>query len=64
MDLIVDALGILAQHPRIGRPLPLAMRELVISRGRTGYLGLYEYDEEADWVLALAVRRQREQDYH
>lgn len=64
VDLIVDALGILEQHPRIGRPLAHALRELVISRGKTGYLAVYEYDEEADLVLVLAVRHQREQDYH
>ena len=64
VDIIVDALGILERHPRIGRPLANAMRELVISRGRTGYVALYEYDEAADLVLILAVRHQREQDYH
>ena len=64
VDLIVDALGILEQHPRIGRPLNHALRELVISRGKTGYLALYEYDEASDLVLVLAVRHQREQDYH
>ncbi len=40
------------------------MRELVISRGKTGYLALDEYDEVADLVIVLAVRHQREQDYH
>ncbi|MES2947430.1 MAG: type II toxin-antitoxin system RelE/ParE family toxin [Pseudomonadota bacterium] len=63
VDLIIDALAILEQHPRIGRPLPHALRELVISRGKTGYLALYEYDEASDLVLVLAVRHQREQDY-
>nr|WP_295773211.1 type II toxin-antitoxin system RelE/ParE family toxin [Rhodoferax sp.] len=64
VDLIVDALGILEQHPRIGRPIQHGLRELVISRGKTGYLALYEYDEASDLVLVLAVRHQREQDYH
>ena len=41
-----------------------ALRELVISRGRTGYLALYAYDEVADLVTVLAVLHQREQDYH
>jgi plasmid stabilization system protein ParE len=44
--------------------LEFALRELVISRGRTGYLALYEYDEPSDLVIVLAVRHQREQDYH
>ena len=64
VDHITDALNILQQHPRIGRPLEAGLRELVISRGRTGYLALYEYDERSDLVIVLAVRHQREQDYH
>ena len=64
VDLITDALNILEQHPRIGRPVEAALRELVISRGRTGYLALYEYDEVSDLVIVLAVRHQREQGYH
>ena len=64
VDLILNALDILAQHPRVGRPLQHGLRELVISRGRTGYLALYSYDEQADIALVLAVRHQREQEYH
>lgn len=64
VDIVLDALGILARHPRIGRPVQSGLRELVISRGNTGYLALYSYDEQADVALVLAVRHQREQDYH
>jgi hypothetical protein len=39
-------------------------RELIISRGKTGYIALYEYDETADVVLVLAIRHQREAGYH
>jgi plasmid stabilization system protein ParE len=63
IDLILDALAILERHPKIGRRLPHGLRELVISRGRSGYLALYSYDEVADLVLVLAVRHQREEDY-
>lgn len=63
-DLILDALSVLARHPCMGRPLPQGLRELVISRGRTGYLVLYSYDEQADLAIVLAIRHQREQDYH
>lgn len=63
-DLVLDALGILEQHPCIGRPLSEGLRELVISRGRSGYLALYSYDTTADVALVLAIRHQREQDYH
>ncbi len=62
-DLITDALSILERHPMIGRPIEQGLRELVISRGNSGYLALYQYDESADMVIVLAVRHQREQDY-
>lgn len=64
VDLIMEALAILEQHPKMGRPVEQGLRELVISRGKTGYLALYQFDETADMVVVLAVRHQREQDYH
>jgi plasmid stabilization system protein ParE len=36
--LIFEALEILVRHPEIGRKVHLGQRELVISRGSTGYL--------------------------
>lgn len=36
------------------------MRELVISRGSTGYIALYLYHEIRDVVTVLAIRHQRE----
>lgn len=63
VDLVLDALQILASHPLVGRPIPGNLRELVISRGRTGYLALYSFDASADVVLVLALRHQRESDY-
>ena len=64
VDLILDALEALSRHPKIGRPMAHELRELVISRGRTGYLALYSYDEHHDSALVLAIRHQREDDYH
>jgi plasmid stabilization system protein ParE len=64
IDLILNALTILEQHPEIGRPVQHPFRELIISRGKTGYVALYEYDEAADMVLVLAIRHQREAGYH
>ena len=64
IDLILDALTVLERHPRMGRPLLHGLRELVISRGQSGCLALYSYDEGADIALILAVRHQCEQDYH
>ena len=64
VDLVTGALGILELHPKIGRPVEQGLRELVISRGKSGYLALYQYDEQADCVVVLAVRHQREHGYH
>ena len=63
VDPIMDALNILQDHPNIGRPLQLPLRELVISRGRTGYVALYEYDAQADVAVVLAIRHQRQAGY-
>lgn len=63
-QLIQQGLSVLAQHPLIGRPVEHGLRELVISRGRTGYLALYDFDAQLDVVVVLALRHQREQDYH
>lgn len=59
-DLIFDALAVLEHHPLIGRPVEEELRELVISRGRSGYVALYEYREALDLVVILAIRHQRE----
>ena len=64
VDLVLDALSVLERHPLMGRPVAHGMRELVISRGRSGYLALYVYDPAADVVFGLALRHQREQDDH
>jgi plasmid stabilization system protein ParE len=61
--LIFDALEILVQHPEIGRSVRFGLRELVISRGQTGYLALYRFLPHLDRILVLAVRHQRESGY-
>jgi plasmid stabilization system protein ParE len=58
--LLRSGIEILAQHPLVGRPIERGLRELVISRGRSGYVCLYKYDPVADIALILAVRHQRE----
>lgn len=61
--LIIEALEILLQHPEIGRKVHFGQRELVISRGRTGYLALYRFLPHIDRILVLALRHQREAGY-
>jgi plasmid stabilization system protein ParE len=58
-ELIIDGLDILKLHPRIGRANG-STRELVISRGKTGYVALYRFDEIRDVAIVLAIRHQRE----
>lgn len=58
--LIVEAVDLLKRHPMIGRACPGGLRELVISRGRSGYVALYQVDIVRERVLVLAIRHQRE----
>jgi plasmid stabilization system protein ParE len=60
IELIFDALSILERHPMMGRPAEQGLRELVISRGKTGYVALYDYFGADDVVVVLALRHQRE----
>lgn len=57
---IREAIEILERHPLIGRRVEHRLRELVISRGRTGYLALYDYMPDGEAVLILALRHQHE----
>ena len=61
--LIFEALAILTRHPEIGRKVHFGQRELVISRGRTGYLALYRFLPHIDRIVVLALRHQRESGY-
>jgi plasmid stabilization system protein ParE len=58
--LIEEALRVLSSHPLIGRRVLGELRELVISRGRTGYLALYQYEPAFERVIVRAIRHQRE----
>ena len=58
--LILDALEVLTRHPFMGRSVEGPLRELVISRGKSGYVALYEYFQAEDLVMVLALRHQRE----
>ena len=63
VGLIEEAVELLRRHPLIGRPVEYGLRELIISRGRTGYVVLYSFEEDRDAVLVLAIRHQREAGY-
>ncbi len=63
VDLITEAVQVLENHPLIGRVAEQGLRELVISRGKSGYIALYSHEAEQDTVLVLSVRHQREAGY-
>ena len=63
VDLIEEAVSILDRHPLIGRSVDEEIRELVISRGATGYVALYSFEEHRNAILILAIRHQREAGY-
>ena len=60
VGLIVEAVGILENHPHIGRPAEQGLRELLVSRGRSGYAVLYGHEPAHDTILILTIRHQRE----
>jgi addiction module RelE/StbE family toxin len=63
VSTIADAVSVLARHPEIGRLAEQGLRELIISRRRTGYVALYRYNDVTDAVLVLALRHQKEAGY-
>jgi plasmid stabilization system protein ParE len=64
LEAIKSAVATLAHHPMIGRIVEGELRDLVISYGRSGYIALYRFVPSQDHVRILAVRHQRELDYH
>ena len=63
LDFIFDALQVLTHQPGIGRPLEGGLRELIISRRRSGYLARYAWDDALDRVMVARIRHQREAGY-
>jgi plasmid stabilization system protein ParE len=58
-----SAFTLLADHPLLGRAADYGHRELMLSRGRNGYVAKYRYMPALDLVFILAVRHQREAGY-
>jgi plasmid stabilization system protein ParE len=57
------ALELLADHPLLGRQAEDGRRELILSRGRFGYVAKYRWVRAEDVVLVLAVRHQLDAGY-
>ncbi|OIR16988.1 plasmid stabilization system protein [mine drainage metagenome] len=65
-NAIAEGINLLQQFPftcRKAMPGNPLLREMVISFGSSGYVALFEI-EDNDVVTILAVRHQREDDYH
>lgn len=63
-EIINDGLQLLKRHPKIGRMVANEKRELIISRGSTGYVAIYSFDNLLNVVIVLAVKHQRESDFN
>lgn len=64
-DIVMHGIGLLKMHPEIGRLASKnELRELVISRGNTGYIALYSYDELLDLVNVVSIWHQRESGFN
>jgi len=65
INKIRGAVLILDTHPEIGRRLRghSSLRELVISRGKSGYVALYEHAPAESLVRVVAVRHPHEAGY-
>ncbi len=64
LAFLLDGLMVLTHQPGVGRPLPDGYRELIISRGRGGYLARYTFDPLQLRVIVLGIRNQREAGYN
>lgn len=64
-DIVISGIDVLKRHPEIGRLATKdGLRELVISRGNTGYIALYSYDELLDLVHVVSIWHQRESGFN
>ena len=62
-DEFLVALQVLPHQPAIGRPVDRGLRELIVSRRRSGYLARHAFDEARDLVVVARIRDQRESGY-
>lgn len=60
---IRQAIEVLEEHPLMGRRVVHGRKELVFSRGRFGYVALYQWYEHYDSVLILSIKHRNEAGY-
>jgi plasmid stabilization system protein ParE len=62
-DFVEAGLQVPTHQPGIGRPVDSGLRELILSRGKSGYLVKYRYLPDLATVRMLRTRHQRESGY-
>ena len=60
IDFIEEVIMLLERHLLIGRLIDNALRELIVSRGKSDYVALYSYEQHKNTILILTIRHQRE----
>lgn len=63
MLFVLDGIQVLTHQPGIGRPVEEGLRELILHRGKSGYLVKYRYLPDAQAVRVLRIRHQRQSGY-
>jgi plasmid stabilization system protein ParE len=63
-EIIINGLQVLVTHPLVGVKSDGGLRKLVISRGRSGYVAIYDYDKLKERVTVIAIKHQREDEFH
>lgn len=60
---LIKVMRLLELQPGVGRPVGAELRELIIDRGRSGYLARYQYRRESRVVTILRILHQSESGY-
>jgi len=63
LAFVLDGLQVLTHQPGIGRPMKDGLRELILHRGKSGYLVKYRYLSHLEAVRVLRIRHQRQSGY-
>jgi plasmid stabilization system protein ParE len=64
VDVIVSSFIPLTRIPKVGRKKEgTDLHELIIDFGSSGYIALYDFDDDIDEIVIVALRHQKEKDY-
>ena len=63
LAFVLQGLQVLTHQPGIGRPTKEGLRELILHRGKSGYLVKYRYLSHLEAVRVLRIRHQRQTGY-